>query len=79
MSTSTTIPSIEDVKGYDTERLITYLQIKISNLGEKDFIILRNQNVDGQAFVNMTQNEFTETPFNFGYGKAKKLLKILAY
>uniref|UniRef100_A0A1D1Y2D2 Serine/threonine-protein kinase grp n=1 Tax=Anthurium amnicola TaxID=1678845 RepID=A0A1D1Y2D2_9ARAE len=70
---SNTIPSVEDVEGYDTERLIAYLQTKISNLGEKDFIKLRDQYVDGQAFVNMTQNEFAEPPFNFGYGKAKNL------
>ena len=57
----------------DTERLIAYLRKKISNLDENDFTILRNQSVDGQAFVNMTQNEFSESPFNFVYGKAKNL------
>ena len=72
MSTST-IPSVGDVERYDTEKLIAYLRTKISNLDEKDFIILRDQSVDGQAFVNMTQNEFTVLPFNFVYGKAKNL------
>ena len=72
MSTST-IPSVGDVERYDTEKLIAYLRTKISNLDEKDFIILRDQSINGQAIVTMTQEEFSEPPFNFVYGKAKNL------
>ncbi|RGB38958.1 hypothetical protein C1646_804915 [Rhizophagus diaphanus] len=78
MSTlTTTISNVEDVKGYNTERLINFLQSKISNLNEKDFMILRNQNIDGEVFVYMTQNDFTKSPFNFSYGKAKKFAILI--
>ncbi|PKK69702.1 hypothetical protein RhiirC2_747860 [Rhizophagus irregularis] len=70
---TTNLPNVEDVEGYDTERLIDFLRSKISNLDEKDFKILRDQDVDGLAFLHMTEDVFTKPPFNFVYGKAKKL------
>jgi hypothetical protein len=81
MSTSTTfsnVESFEDVERYDTEGLIAYLTAQNFQLGEKDFIKLRDQEVNGRAFVNMTQNEFTNPPFNFGYGKAKNLYMLIS-
>jgi hypothetical protein len=70
-------PSFEEVKEYNTEQLITYLRIKILNFEENDFTILYVQNINGQAFVTMTQKEFSEPPFNFVYGKAKNLSNLI--
>ncbi|PKC64043.1 kinase-like protein [Rhizophagus irregularis] len=70
---TTNFPNIEDVERYDTERLINFLRLKILNLDEKNFKILRDQDVDGLAFLHMTEDVFIKPPFNFSYGKAKKL------
>ncbi|UZO29417.1 uncharacterized protein OCT59_022894 [Rhizophagus irregularis] len=70
---TTNFPNIEDVERYDTERLINFLRLKILNHDEKNFKILRDQDVDGLAFLHMTEDVFIKPPFNFSYGKAKKL------
>ncbi|PKY40500.1 hypothetical protein RhiirA4_453878 [Rhizophagus irregularis] len=70
-------PSFEEVKEYNTEQLITYLRTKILNFKENDFTIFRNQKINGQAIVNMTQKEFSEPPFNFVYGLAKNLSSLI--
>jgi hypothetical protein len=71
-------PSFEDVEGYDTERLINYLRrTKFINLGEEDYNILREQSVNGHAFVYTTRDEFREPPYNFGHGKVKNLCVLI--
>src|SRR5581483_770252 len=69
--------SFEEVVEYNTEQLITYLRTKILNLGENDFTIFREQSINGQAIVTMTQKEFSEPPFNLVYGKARNLGNLI--
>ncbi|EXX63516.1 kinase-like domain-containing protein [Rhizophagus irregularis DAOM 181602=DAOM 197198] len=70
-------PSFEEVKEYNIEQLITYLRTKILNFEENDFAIFRNQRINGQTIVNMTQKGFSEPPFNFVYGIAKNLSNLI--
>ncbi|RGB37105.1 hypothetical protein C1646_757260 [Rhizophagus diaphanus] len=77
-ASTSTDPLFEEVKGYSTEQLITYLQTKIFNFKENDFTILRNQRINGQAIVTMTQKEFSNPPFNFIYELARNLSNLIA-
>ncbi|RGB28961.1 hypothetical protein C1646_767186 [Rhizophagus diaphanus] len=78
-STSTfTDPSFEEVEEYNnTEQLIIYLQTKILNLEENDFTKLRNQRINSQAIITMTQKKFNEPSFNFVYEKARNLDNLI--
>jgi len=76
MSTSTTEHDSYLVENWDTETLIDYLKEQNLKLDDKKhYDILRKQEVDGQAFLELTKEELLAPPYNFPGGPAIKLAK----
>ena len=72
MSTSTTEHDSYLVENWDTETLIDYLKEQNLKLDDKKhYDILRKQEVDGQAFLELTKEKL----YNFPGGPAIKLCK----
>src|SRR5436190_10684934 len=64
------------VENWDTETLIDYLKeqnLKLDN--KKHYDILCKQEVDGQAFLELTEEKLLALPYNFPGGPAIKLAK----
>lgn len=71
---STTISSeLEDYANIDTETLIVFLKEQGLKLDEDDFSILRKEKIDGQVFLDMTEEKFRG--IGFALGPAMKLAK----
>ena len=80
MSTSastSTNPSFEKIKEYDTEQLVTYLQGKSLDLNDNDFTILRNQDVDGLSFIRLTYKRLVNFPLNISAGKTTRFATVI--
>src|SRR5688572_18518345 len=76
MSTSTAEHDSYLVENWDTETLIDYLKEQNLKLDDKKhYDILRKQEVDGQAFLELTKEELLASPYNFPGGPAIKLAK----
>jgi hypothetical protein len=61
MSTSTTTePSVEEVEGYNTDALITFLNGKNFGLNENEIKIIRDQGIDGISFLMLNKEMFKE-------------------
>src|SRR4051812_44457815 len=76
MSTSTAEYDSYLVENWDTETLIDYLKEQNLKLDDKKhYDILRKQEVDGQAFLELTKEELLASPYNFPGGPAIKLAK----
>ena len=80
MSTSTAEHDSYLVENWDTETLIDFLKEQNLKLDDKKhYDILRKQEVDGQAFLELTEEKLLASPYNFPGGPAIKLAKeILA-
>jgi hypothetical protein len=74
MSTSASNPSLEDVKVYDTEQLATFLESKNLILCKDTIPTLREQRVDGPAFVQFT---FPQLILFLPIGDARKLTQVI--
>ncbi|GBB96446.1 hypothetical protein RclHR1_27590005 [Rhizophagus clarus] len=60
MSTSTTTePSVEEVEGYNTDALITFLNGKNFGLNENKIQIIRDQGIDGASFLMLNEESLT--------------------
>src|SRR2546423_4717757 len=75
MSTSTAEHDSYLVENWDTETLIDYLKEQNLKLDDDDLGILRKQKVDGQAFLELTEEKLLASPYNFPGGPAIKLAK----
>jgi hypothetical protein len=76
MSTSTAEHDSYLVENWDTETLIDFLKEQNLKLDDKKhYDILRKQEVDGQAFLELTKEELLASPYNFPGGPAIKLAK----
>ncbi len=75
MSTSTTEHDSYLVENWDTETLIDFLKEQNLKLDDDDLGILRKQKVDGQAFLELTEEKLLASPYNFPGGPAIKLAK----
>ncbi|CAB5385641.1 unnamed protein product [Rhizophagus irregularis] len=76
MSTSTA--GNPDVEKFSTNQLEDFLRgIEKLNLDENDFTILRDQDVEGSAFVDLTYEQLVAQPFGFSGGKATRLARVI--
>src|SRR2546430_12312683 len=75
MSTSTAEHDSCLVENWDTETLIDFLKEQNLKLDDDDLGILRKQKVDGQAFLELTEEKLLASPYNFPGGPAIKLAK----
>ena len=67
MSTSTTTePSVEEVEGYNTDALITFLNGKNFGLNENEIQIIRDQGIDGASFLMLNEERFKECNIRMG-------------
>ncbi|CAG8650715.1 7208_t:CDS:2 [Funneliformis caledonium] len=66
----TSLPSIEIIKTWNSERLIEFLKEQNLFLCEKHFDILRSQGVTGYSFPTFTKEEFQECGLEIGPSKA---------
>src|SRR3954468_7967642 len=79
-STSTTVAGNEtvsladEIKKYDTAKLIEYLQGQDLGLDEDDEKILRKEKINGQDFFDLTQEELERHGMKLG--PAKRLVKF---
>ena len=77
MSTST--PSFEDVKGYNTNQLIDYLRsyLQENNLILKDSEIqnIRDEEINGYVFLDLTEELLQR--LGFSMGKRVALIKLI--
>ncbi len=79
-STSTTVAGNEtvsladEIKKYDTTKLIDFLRgEKDLGLSEKAFEILETQEVNGRAFLKLTEEKLLRHPYNLPGGPASNL------
>ncbi|CAG8524063.1 14903_t:CDS:1, partial [Acaulospora colombiana] len=81
MSVSKTEHDAYLVENWDTETLILHLQEQDLKLGEKHFDVLRNKEIDGQVFLDMTEEKFMQAGLEMGpamkLAKEAKSLKTL--
>jgi hypothetical protein len=76
MSTSTAEHDSYLVENWDMETLIDFLKEQNLKLDDKKhYDILRKQEVDGQAFLELTKEELLASPYNFPGEPAIKLAK----
>src|SRR5271170_837475 len=76
MSSSTVEHDSYLVENWDTDTLIDYLKEQNLKLDDKKhYDILRKQEVDGQAFLELTEEKLLTPPYNFPGGPAIKLAK----
>ncbi|GBC06270.1 hypothetical protein RclHR1_06720006 [Rhizophagus clarus] len=52
------LPTIDDVKGWNTEQLIGFLREKLKNVDDKYINTIKDQLVDGEDFLNCTAVDF---------------------
>src|ERR1043165_8819339 len=73
MSTSTAEHDSYLVENWDTETLIDFLKEQNLKLEEKHFDILRNEEITGQDFLDMTEEKFCS--YGLKGGPAMRLAK----
>src|SRR5581483_8763392 len=79
-STSTTVAGNEtvsladEIKKYDTEKLISFLQKRGLGLDLDDENIIRKEKINGQDFLDMTKQDFQE--YGMKGGPAMRLVKF---
>ncbi|GBB92057.1 hypothetical protein RclHR1_01960007 [Rhizophagus clarus] len=73
MSTSTAEHDSYLVKNWDTETLILHLEEQSLKLDDDDLGILRNENITGQDFLDMTKEDFQN--YGFKEGPVMRLAK----
>ncbi|CAG8585338.1 13150_t:CDS:1, partial [Acaulospora colombiana] len=73
MSISTTEHDAYLVENWDTETLILHLQEQGLKLDDEDFAIIRQRKIDGQVFLDMTEEKFMSAGLEMG--PAMKLAK----
>ncbi len=66
MSTSTAEHDSCLVENWDTETLIDFLKEQNLKLDEKHYDILRNEEITGQTFLDMTEQKFRECGLKIG-------------
>ena len=49
-------PSLTDIQGWNTDELINHLRGKL-DISERSFTILKEQEIDGDTFLKVTQEE----------------------
>src|SRR5581483_1211471 len=55
-----TVSLADEIKKYDTAKLIEFLQEQDLNLVKDDFDIIENERVGGQDFLDMTKQDFRD-------------------
>ena len=76
MASTSTNPSLEEIKGYDTEQLVTFLRRNL-NLTEDEFAILRGQRVSGFVFLRLTERKLLKSPYNLLGGTASVIAELV--
>src|SRR5437764_363145 len=69
-----TVSLAEEIKKYDTAKLIEFLRGQGLNLVKDDFDIIENERVDGLDFFDLTQEELERHGMKLG--PAKRLVKF---
>src|ERR1051325_7135839 len=69
-----TVSLADEIKKYDTEKLISFLQERGLGLDLDDENIIRKEKITGQDFFDMTQEELREV--GLGLGPATRLVKF---
>src|SRR4051812_16557185 len=81
MSISTTELNAYLVENWDTETLVLYLREQGLKLNEKHFDILRNEEINGHDFLDMTREDFQSYGLKGGpamrLAKESKVLKTM--
>jgi hypothetical protein len=62
-------PSIEEIKRWDTEILITFLQKQDLGIDNKYFDIFHMQEINGKIFLELTKKELQSCGFKLGPAK----------
>jgi len=69
-----TVSLADEIKKYDTTKLIDFLRgEKDLGLSEKAFEILETQEVNGRAFLKLTEEKLLRHPYNLPGGPASNL------
>jgi hypothetical protein len=64
-------PSATNTEGYNTDQVIQHLQDKFpKKLSDVALDILRKQEVEGIAFLELTEEKLTKHPYNMAGGPA---------
>ena len=69
-----TLPTIDETEKWDTEKIIEFLGEQNLNLTESDFEFFRKQRIEGQEFLDLTQEELQG---GLGLGPAKRIVKLI--
>ncbi|RUP05257.1 hypothetical protein BC936DRAFT_140522 [Jimgerdemannia flammicorona] len=64
--------SITDIQGWNTDELINHLRGKL-DISERSFTILKEQEIDGDTFLKLTQEELER--WGMAGGPAKKIVE----
>jgi hypothetical protein len=73
-STTSNLPKIEEVKGWGAEQLNSFLKERLNNT-DNHINLLKAQEVDGEAFLEVTREELTA--LGIPLGPTKKLVKLI--
>ncbi|CAG8737941.1 5766_t:CDS:2, partial [Funneliformis caledonium] len=76
-STTSANPSVEDVKRFDTNQLVTYLQSYLQGknltLNDSEILKFHDEEINGYVFLSLTDDLFTSFGLSFG----KRLMLII--
>jgi hypothetical protein len=76
-STSTNpYPSVEEIEEYDMEQIVTFLQ-KNLKINKNNFAILREQEVCGLAFLDLTEQKLLNPPFSLHGSPALDIAELV--
>jgi hypothetical protein len=79
---TTSLPTVEEINGWDRDRVKTFLQKKRAELGiGKNVIdVIYDQEVSGKAFLCLTEELLTHNPgpFRLKYGPASAIATLVA-
>ena len=69
-------PSVEDVKRFNTEQLINFLQTTIY-LDNTDYRKIRDERVIGSDFLQFTREILRAEPYRFPDGPARRVATLI--
>ena len=64
--TTSDLENYTNIEKWDTETLVIFLKEQDLKLNEKHFDILRNEEINGQNFLEMSKEDFKECGFAIG-------------
>jgi SAM domain (Sterile alpha motif) len=70
------LPSLTKIQGLNTKQLTDYLQRELEGLDADDLEILTKNKIDGETFLDLTQEELER--WGMTLGPAKEIVKYIA-